>query len=138
MASDEQEEIIRMRERIHDLTDVVNATVLRHATIDANLSHLLTDFKEHREDSRSFMRDTGVTLKEIQAQTTRTNGRVDGHDRDLIDLKRPRTGTHEQRRTTDTGNAVTINIPINTKTILAILSAIVALAMMGWKAGLFS
>lgn len=88
------------------------------------------------EDSQAIQTQK---LDEIKQQTTKTNGRVDRLEDDVVDLKRHhhRTGTHEQRRVGDSPNAITISIPINRQTIIALLSAAAAIAVMGWKAGLF-
>lgn len=140
MADDEQQEINRIRERMHDLNEIVQATILRHATIDANVTHLINDFREHRDDSKTFMRETVETLRKIQDQTTRTNGRVDAHDREFSNLKRHTTGVHEQRRASDREGAVTITLPagaINAKTIAMVISGVLAGLIAAWKAGLF-
>lgn len=139
--SDDPSEMERMRDRVHDLNNVVQATLLKHATIDANVTHLLDDFKEHRDDSRVFMRETVETLRKIQEQTTKTNGRVDGHDREFAELKRHRIGAHEQRRVTDKADAITLTIPagtINAKTITMVVSGVIAGLIAAWKAGLFA
>lgn len=138
MADNDQHEILRIRDHVHDLDTLVQATVTKHATMAISVEHLVEGFREHREDSKIFMRETVDTLRKIQEQTTKTNGRVDGHDREFADLKKHRVGTHEQRRASDTANAITINVPINSKTIIAIFASALAIAVMGWKSGLFA
>lgn len=140
--SDDKDEILRMRERMHDLNEVVQATILRHATIDANLGHLMEGFKEHREDSRTFMRVTTEELKKISEQTTKTNGRVTAHDRELADLKKTRRAeSYDAKRSTDRPDVITVNIPagaISAKNIGAVVVAIILGLITAWKAGLFS
>lgn len=91
---------------------------------------------ERLEDSQRFQTDK---IEKILLQTTATNGRVTALERDVRDIKRTRasvTSEHEQRRASDSPNVITVNIPINAKTIMAILAAAGTIAVMGWKAGL--
>jgi hypothetical protein len=84
-------------------------------------------------------------LKSIDDQARLTNGRMtraearlDGHDVEFKDLKQARRpASHELKRSTDRSDAITLNIPINAKTIMALLAAAITIAMAGWKAGLF-
>lgn len=87
MSADKDDEINRMRERMHDLNDVVQATVLRHATIASDVAHLVAGFKEHRDDSKAFMADTAEELRAIREQTTKTNGRTTKLESDFAHLQ---------------------------------------------------
>ena len=145
--SDDQEELIRLRDRMHDLNNVVQATVLRHATMASDVAHLVAGFKEHREDSKAFMVGTSEELRAIREQTTKTNGRVNvietrlaGHDQEFGDIKRHRSTHHEQRRSSDKPDAVTITIPagaLSPKTIATVIVLVIVGLMAAWKAGLF-
>lgn len=86
-------------------------------------------------------REHGEELREIRKQTTATNGRVtaietkiDGHARELGRLNSavfPRTAivdTVPARRATDKGDAIAINVPMNAKTITALILTLAALA----------
>lgn len=81
--SADKDELNQVRERMHGLNDVVQATLLKHAMIATDVAHLLAGFKEHREDSKAFMSDTTGELREIREQTTKTNGRVTELERRL-------------------------------------------------------
>lgn len=85
--ADDKDEILAMRQRIHDMSDVVQAEVTRNATMAVQLSNLVEMFKEHRTDSKAFMDDSSIKLAAISKETTETNGRVNGHDREIKDLK---------------------------------------------------
>lgn len=93
---------------------------------------------ERLEDSQRFQTDK---IEKILLQTTATNGRVLVLEREVRDIKRHRATTHEQRRVTDRGEAMTITIPagaINVKTVTMVISGIIAGLVAAWKAGLFS
>lgn len=78
-------------------------------------------------------------LEEIRSQTTtfvgRHEERLNGIDREIRDLKlarHPFVSSVSNARVTDRGDAIAINIPVNTKTIVALLLALAAIV-----AGLF-
>lgn len=82
-------------------------------------------------------------LDEIKEQTLKTNGyvgrheeRLNGLDREVRDLKGRRPGSHELKRASDRPDAITVNVPINAKTIAALLAAAAALAAAAWQGGL--
>lgn len=142
MGADNDDEIKRLRDRLHDLSGEVGTLKNRDAAAAVLVDNLIEMFREHREDSREFMRETRDSLAGITKQTTETNGRMlrlesraDGHDIEFRDLKRPDV-QHPLQRATDSPNAITVNIPMNVKTIGVIVAFIIALAMAGWKAGL--
>lgn len=93
----------------------------------------------------------GDDLKEIRKQTTLTNGRVikvettlEVHARELKDIKTQRpsgSGAHQQRRSSDRADAITLAIPMNKATVAVIVSAVAGILLsagvavaksMGW------
>ena len=135
---DAEEEIDNLRKRVHDMANEFGALKNSH-TATAVLVENLTDIvKEFKTDSRAFMDRTSVTLADISKQTTATNGRVTtletrmvGHDREFSDIKRNRTHRAEPAEKSD---AITIHVPMNGKTITAMIAALIAIALMGVKA----
>jgi CHASE3 domain sensor protein len=83
----DSEEINNLRRRLHDLSDVAQGLVTRDATMALQVSNLLSMFTEHKDDSKAFMGDAREKLAEINEQVTITNGRVNGHDREIRDMK---------------------------------------------------
>lgn len=76
-----------IRKRMHDMSNMVQNLVTRDATMAVQVSNLVTMFQDHRADSKTFMGDATEKLGEIADQVTKTNGRVNGHDREISDLK---------------------------------------------------
>ena len=74
----DNEEFNAVRRRQHDFDVVVLAS---------QVSNLVSMFTEHKSDSKAFMGEARDTLAEINDQVTRTNGRVNGHDREIKDMK---------------------------------------------------
>ena len=78
----------------------------------------------------------GDDLREIRKQTTITNGRVvavetrvNGHDREIGELRKRGSHTHEQRRAGDRADAIALSIPMNAKTIMIGLSLLASMVM---------
>lgn len=88
---------------------------------NGELHRLLLSMKDEHGDAL-------VEIREIRKQTTITNGRMiaaemrlNGHDHEIRDLKRRGVAhQHQQRRTADQPDAITLNIPI-TKTSMTML-----------------
>lgn len=87
------------------------------------------------EISRSLARlersqhEQTVKLDEIKSQTVKTNGyvgrheeRLNGLDREILDLKGRRVHAHDQRRADDHHDAITFSIPTTTKTVTLVLT----------------
>lgn len=105
MADDQQQEMLTMRQRMHDMANIVQNLVTRDATMALQVTNLVEMVKEHREDSKIFMAFTRETLADISKQTTKTNGRVDGHDdhlavndREIKELKEARKTDQQNER----------------------------------------
>lgn len=88
------EEIQSLRQRLHDLTTLVQNLVTRDATMVVQVSNLVSLTTEHKSESKAFMNEARKTLAEINEQVTTTNGRVNGHDdhfgvndREIRDIK---------------------------------------------------
>lgn len=72
---------------MHDLSNLVQTEVTRGATMALQLTNLVSIFSEHKADSKTFMHEARETLASISEQVTKTNGRVNGHDREIKELK---------------------------------------------------
>lgn len=88
--ADDQDEILRLRKRVHDLADEVNVSKLQNATIDTKVTDLVADVKELKDDSKLFMRESRETLRAIETQTSKFDSRMavlektaEGHGREL-------------------------------------------------------
>lgn len=84
---DAEGEIDNLRRRVHVVADVAQSVATRQATIAVQVDNLVAMFTEHKTDVKTFMAETREALEEIREQTTRTNGRVNGHDREIKDIK---------------------------------------------------
>ena len=85
--SNDTDEILALRERMHAMSNTVQGVITREATTALQVEHLLEmvkehrdESKEHRAESKAFMDEARATLLGIQVQTTKTNGRVNAHD----------------------------------------------------------
>lgn len=87
MTDDEKSEIKTMRARMHDLNNIAQNLVTRDATMAVQVTNLVSMFTEHKTESREFMGDARETLSTISEQVQKTNGRVNGHDREIKDMK---------------------------------------------------
>jgi hypothetical protein len=133
MTDDEKSEIKAIRARMHDLNSIAQNLVTRDATMAVQVTNLVASFTEHRTDSKAFMDDARESLAKISEQVTKTNGRVNGHDqrfvgidREIRELKRPHA-IHEAKRVTDRSDAITLNIPINAKTVTTFFLVVVGI-----------
>ena len=79
----------------------------------------------------SMKDEHGEALTEIRRQTTATNGRViaaetrlNGHDREIRDLKHRAVSQHQQRRASDRADAITLNIPTSKASLTLMLSVV--------------
>lgn len=82
----------------------------------------------------------GQKIDDIKEQTAKTNGyvgrheeRLNGIDREMRDLKRA-PAHHAMKRASDRPDAITLNIPMNGKTIAALLVAAFTIIMAGLTA----
>jgi predicted glycoside hydrolase/deacetylase ChbG (UPF0249 family) len=73
---DANDEVLKLREQMHDMAGKVQAVMSRDAVVALQMETLLEMFKEHKDESREFMSETRTALSDIRQQTTRTNGRV--------------------------------------------------------------
>jgi hypothetical protein len=79
-------------------------------------------------------------LDAIKEQTTITNGRVTTLEREMRDIKHGHVRHDEMKRTSDSPEVITIQIPagaISAKTLTVIMSGVIAGLLAAWKAGLF-
>jgi methyl-accepting chemotaxis protein len=84
---DAEGELHHLRRRVHEMSSIAQNLVTRDATMALQVNNLVSSFTEHKAESKAFMGDALDTLTTIREQVTKTNGRVNGHDREIRDLK---------------------------------------------------
>ena len=133
-------EIHSLRKRVHDISNIAQNLVMRDATMAVQVNNLVALVTDHKSESKAFMGDARETLGTIKEQVTRTNGRVDGHDdqiRDIKDTLAKREAHSSLPVTTADGESISIKVSNKMWASLCGLSALLSPLVFEWLKKVF-